>query len=53
MHEIFAKEDNLGDILNTNIDYVIDAIDTVSSKLSLISICKDKKYSNNKFYGNW
>ncbi|MCR1971341.1 tRNA threonylcarbamoyladenosine dehydratase [Clostridium cochlearium] len=42
MHEIFAKEDNLGDILNTNIDYVIDAIDTVSSKLSLISICKDK-----------
>ncbi|SQB36662.1 ThiF family adenylyltransferase [Clostridium cochlearium] len=42
MHEIFAKEDNLGHILNTNIDYVIDAIDTVSSKLSLISICKDK-----------
>lgn len=42
MHEIFAKEDNLGDILNTNIDYVIDAIDTVSSKLSLISMCKDK-----------
>ncbi|MBV1821807.1 tRNA threonylcarbamoyladenosine dehydratase, partial [Bacteroidales bacterium MSK.15.36] len=42
MHEVFAKEDNLGDILNTNIDYVIDAIDTVSSKLSLISMCKGK-----------
>ncbi|RXI38484.1 tRNA threonylcarbamoyladenosine dehydratase [Clostridium tetani] len=41
-HEIFAKEDNLLDIINPNIDYVIDAIDTVSSKLSLISLCKDK-----------
>ncbi|RXM57889.1 tRNA threonylcarbamoyladenosine dehydratase [Clostridium tetani] len=41
-HEIFAKENNLLNIITPNADYVIDAIDTVSSKLSLISLCKDK-----------
>ena len=41
-HKTFATSENLLTILNSDIDYVVDAIDTVSSKLALITICKDK-----------
>ncbi|NMM64968.1 tRNA threonylcarbamoyladenosine dehydratase [Clostridium sp. P21] len=41
IHQTFIKEDNIEDIIPLNADYVIDAIDTVSSKLSLIVWCKN------------
>lgn len=40
IHQVFVKEDNIGEIIPLNADYVIDAIDTVSSKISLILWCK-------------
>lgn len=43
--EKFTKRidmDNIGELFNTNIDYVIDACDTLSVKLELIRICKKK-----------
>lgn len=40
--EIFAKEDTLHDILKGHIDYVVDAIDTITSKLQIIEWCKDE-----------
>ncbi|WPC39724.1 tRNA threonylcarbamoyladenosine dehydratase [Clostridium sp. JS66] len=41
IHQTFIKEDNIEDIIPLDTDYVIDAIDTVSSKLSLIVWCKN------------
>lgn len=41
IHQTFIKEDNIEDIIPLDADYVIDAIDTVSSKLSLIVWCKN------------
>lgn len=41
-HQTFVNQDNLLEIIHGNINYVVDAIDTVSSKLSLITLCKDK-----------
>lgn len=35
-------ENNFGDIVNTDFDYVIDAIDTFENKISLICYCKNK-----------
>lgn len=40
IHQTFIKEDNIDILIPSNVDYVIDAIDTVSSKLSLIVWCK-------------
>ena len=39
----FVSCENLDDFLNANPDYVIDAIDSVRSKVDLISNCTDKK----------
>ncbi len=41
LHQTFIKEDNIETIIPLNADYVIDAIDTVSSKLSLVVWCKN------------
>lgn len=41
-YQTFIKEDNIGDIIDEDVDYVIDAIDTVSSKLSIIVWCKER-----------
>jgi tRNA A37 threonylcarbamoyladenosine dehydratase len=41
LHQTFIKEDNIEDIIPLNTDYVIDAIDTISSKLSLAVWCKN------------
>lgn len=41
IHQTFIKEDNIEDIIPLDADYVVDAIDTVSSKLSLIVWCKN------------
>lgn len=39
-HETFINADNVADLVGTDIDYVVDAIDTVTSKLDLIQYCK-------------
>jgi tRNA A37 threonylcarbamoyladenosine dehydratase len=39
--ETFVKEDNIGEIISEDTDYVVDAIDTVSSKIALVVWCKE------------
>jgi tRNA A37 threonylcarbamoyladenosine dehydratase len=39
-YKTFVKEDNIDEIIPDKTNYVIDAIDTVSSKISLIMWCK-------------
>lgn len=39
---ILANEDNIDELLSDDIDYVVDAIDMVSSKLLLIEKCKER-----------
>src|SRR3712207_3773444 len=39
-HKVFIGEDNLGEIIDLDTDYVIDAIDTVSSKIALAVWCE-------------
>src|SRR5471030_137714 len=42
-HQVFVKEENISEIIPSDIDYVVDAIDTVSTKLGLAEHC----YKNN------
>lgn len=42
IYQTFIKEDNISDVIAEDADYVIDAIDTVSSKISLIIWCQNK-----------
>ena len=39
--DVFATAENLDSILNTSFDYVVDAIDSVPSKIALIVKCKE------------
>lgn len=39
-YNIFVNEDNIEDIIEKDTDYVVDAIDTVSSKISLAVWCE-------------
>ena len=39
-YKTFIEEKNIEDIIDKDTDYVIDAIDTVSSKISVITWCK-------------
>jgi tRNA A37 threonylcarbamoyladenosine dehydratase len=39
--ETFVTEDNISEIIAEDTDYVVDAIDTVTSKLALIVWCKE------------
>jgi len=41
IHQTFVKEDNISDIIPLDADYVIDAIDTVSSKIALVIWCRN------------
>lgn len=41
IHQTFVKEDNIEDIISKDTDYVVDVIDTVSSKIALILWCKE------------
>ncbi|MCL2320769.1 MAG: tRNA threonylcarbamoyladenosine dehydratase [Oscillospiraceae bacterium] len=41
-YNTYIKKENIEDILGSDLDYVIDAIDTVTSKLDLILYCKEK-----------
>jgi tRNA A37 threonylcarbamoyladenosine dehydratase len=40
--ETFVKEDNIGEIISEDTDYVVDAIDTVSSKIALVLWCQER-----------
>ncbi|QGU95563.1 tRNA threonylcarbamoyladenosine dehydratase [Clostridium bovifaecis] len=40
-YETFIKEDNIDEIISEDVDFVADAIDTISSKLSTIVWCKE------------
>ena len=40
-HRTFIDRSNIHEILDEKVDYVIDAIDTVSSKIALIEYCKE------------
>ena len=42
IHQTFVKEDNIAEIITEDTDYVVDAIDTVSSKISLVLYCQSK-----------
>lgn len=41
-HEVFVTPENIKDIITDDIDYVIDAIDTVSAKLALAQYCYER-----------
>ncbi|WP_234122216.1 tRNA threonylcarbamoyladenosine dehydratase [Clostridium hydrogenum] len=41
-YQTFVKEDNIAEIIEADTDYVIDAIDTVSSKIALILWCQER-----------
>ncbi|MDR5587566.1 MULTISPECIES: tRNA threonylcarbamoyladenosine dehydratase [Clostridium] len=38
-HQMFVTQDNISEIIPENIDYIVDAIDTVSAKLGLAEYC--------------
>lgn len=40
-HKTFITEENIDEIITEDIDYVVDAIDTVSSKIALAVWCKE------------
>lgn len=42
-HQVFVTEENISEIIPSDVDYVVDAIDTVSAKLGLAQYC----YENN------
>ncbi len=42
-YNVFLNKDNLSLILNEHVDYVVDAIDTISCKYELIKLCLDNK----------
>lgn len=40
-HKTFVTEENIDKIITEDIDYVVDAIDTVTSKIALVVWCKE------------
>ncbi|WP_392485911.1 ThiF family adenylyltransferase [Haloimpatiens sp. FM7315] len=41
-HKVFINKDNIKELIPTDIDYVVDAIDTVTSKIELALWCYNK-----------
>ena len=41
-HKVFVSENNLDEIIDDDVDYIVDAIDTVSTKIALAKYCEDK-----------
>ncbi len=41
-HQVFVTQDNIAEIIPDDVDYVVDAIDTVSAKLGLVEYCSKK-----------
>lgn len=40
-HHTFITESNIGEVITDDVDYVVDAIDTISSKIALVVYCKE------------
>ncbi|MGK0468544.1 MAG: tRNA A37 threonylcarbamoyladenosine dehydratase [Clostridium sp.] len=40
-HETYVTADNMADIITEDADYVVDAIDTVTSKIALVEFCRE------------
>ncbi len=40
-HKVFIEKNNIKDIITKDVDYVIDAIDTVTSKLDVVEYCNE------------
>lgn len=53
-HQVFVTEENISEIIPDDVDYVVDAIDTVSAKLGLAEYCykKDIKIMSSMGTGN-
>lgn len=41
-HQVFVTKENIPEIITDDIDYVVDAIDTVSAKIALVEYCNEK-----------
>lgn len=41
-HKTFITEENIGEIITEDVDYVVDAIDTISSKIALAVWCQER-----------
>ena len=41
-HKVFVLENNLCEIIDDDVDYIIDAIDTISAKIALAKYCEEK-----------
>lgn len=42
IHQVFVTKENIPEIITDDIDYVVDAIDTVSAKIALVEYCNEK-----------
>ena len=42
MHKTFILKDNIPEVIPDDVDYVVDAIDTVSAKIALAEYCESK-----------
>lgn len=40
-HQTFVTPENISEIITDDVDYVVDAIDTVSAKIALVKYCED------------
>jgi len=41
-HQVFVTKENIPEIISDDVDYVVDAIDTVSAKIALVEYCNQK-----------
>ncbi len=51
-HKILYNEETSEMLLSRDLDYVVDAIDMVSSKIDLVVRCTEYEYSCDKLYGS-
>ena len=42
-HQVFVTPDNLSELIPDDVDYVIDAIDTITAKIALAEYCYEKE----------
>ncbi len=40
-HQVFVTKENIPEIISDDVDYVVDAIDTVSAKIALVEYCNE------------
>lgn len=41
-HQVFVTKENIAELIPDDVDYVVDAIDTVSAKIGLVEYCNEK-----------